>query len=157
MKQVLRDLDAWVAQQNALLTADGLPGHRDCWIRILGQSALRLANTGLTLVATKDLDVRANYEHAVQKQFEALLAAQGLHLDPVGHEAWMPRETRYAPIYVGRHVRAFIAEPDFVLVSKALKAPAKNRALITEYLAKGASDRFFSLALKYNLDLELFA
>lgn len=41
-------------------------------------------------------------------------------------------------------------------LSKALKAPKKNGALIAEYLAKGASDKFQALAKKYNLDLEQF-
>ena len=43
-----------------------------------------------------------------------------------------------------------------VLVSKALKAPAKNRSLLTEYLAKGASQRFLDMAKKYGVDLEQF-
>ena len=48
------------------------------------------------------------------------------------------------------------AKPGAVLISKALKAPKKNQALITEYLAKGASERFFALARKYGVDLEQF-
>ena len=68
----------------------------------------------------------------------------------------MPRETRYAPLYAGRYVDAFVADPDAVLISKACKAPEKNEALITEYLAKGASERFFELAQKYAVDLERF-
>ena len=50
-----------------------------------------------------------------------------------------------------------MADPDAVLISKALKAARKNEALITEYLAKGASERFFNLARKYRVDLEQFA
>lgn len=49
-----------------------------------------------------------------------------------------------------------VAEPDAVLLSKALKAPDKNRALLTEYLALGATERFLTLARKYALDLEQF-
>ena len=50
----------------------------------------------------------------------------------------------------------WVADPDAVLISKACKAPEKNIGLITEYLAKGASERFFELAQKYALDLEQF-
>jgi hypothetical protein len=57
---------------------------------------------------------------------------------------------------VGPFVRLLLAEPEAILLSKAIKAPDKNRALITEYLAQGASDRFLELAKKYNLDLEQF-
>jgi hypothetical protein len=35
-------------------------------------------------------------------------------------------------------------------------APGKNGPLLTEYLAKGASERFLKLATKYRVDLERF-
>ena len=68
----------------------------------------------------------------------------------------MPCETQYLLLYEGRHVEGYLADIDAILISKALKAPQKNRALITEYIAKGASERFMSLAGIYNLDLESF-
>jgi len=80
----------------------------------------------------------------------------GRELDPVGHEVWMPRETRYDTIYTGRFVKLCLADPEAVLLSKALKAPLKNRPLIIEYLAGGAGRRFLDLADKYHLDLERF-
>ena len=43
-----------------------------------------------------------------------------------------------------------------MLVAKALKAPAKNRVLLTDYLAHGATARFLALARKYHIDLETF-
>jgi hypothetical protein len=49
-----------------------------------------------------------------------------------------------------------LAEPEAVLVSKALKAPAKNRQLLVEYLASGPSDRFMKLVAKHTVDLEQF-
>ncbi len=68
----------------------------------------------------------------------------------------MPAETQYSELYSGRFVRLLLADPEAVLVSKALKAPVRNRPLLTEYLAKGASDRFLKLASKYAVDLEQF-
>jgi len=69
----------------------------------------------------------------------------------------MPRETQYDLLYEGTYVDAQVADPDAVLISKACKAPEKNMGLITEYLAKGPSERFFELAQKYAVDLEQFA
>jgi hypothetical protein len=66
------------------------------------------------------------------------------------------RETKYRKLYAGRFVQLLVAEPEAVLLSKALKAPAKNRSLIAEYLASGPSERFKSLARKYDLELEQF-
>jgi hypothetical protein len=42
------------------------------------------------------------------------------------------------------------------LILEALKAPVRNRPLMTEYLANGASERFLALASKYEVDLEQF-
>jgi hypothetical protein len=74
----------------------------------------------------------------------------------LGDEIWMPRETRYTVAFRGKLVRLMLAEPEAILVSKALKAPIKNRALVTEYLAVGPTERFWALAKKYAVALEDF-
>jgi hypothetical protein len=142
--------------QNVAARAEGLRAFHPCTIRVLGQTALFEANVKLTLAVTKDVDVRADYDDAVRREFQRLLATEGRELDPLGHEIWMPTETQYSELFVGKLVRLLLAEPDAVLISKALKAPAKNRPLLTEYLAHGASDRFLRLASKYAVDLEQF-
>ena len=156
--EIATRLDEWVVQQNLEAAEQGLPLLRACTIKVLGQTALMESATELRLqlATTKDVDVRANYTYPVQQEFERLLATAGRSLDPVGHEAWMPRETRYRKLFTGRFVNVFIAEPEAVLLSKALKAPAKNRALVTAYLASGPTERFLMLANKYQLDLEPF-
>jgi hypothetical protein len=154
--EVARKLDAWIVDQNLLLSEEGLLRHSACTIRVLGQSALIEADLGLRLLTTKDVDVRADYDDGVRREFARLLAQEGRELDPLGHEVWMPRETRYAELFRGKFVRLLLAEPEAVLVSKALKAPSKNAPLIAQYLATFATERFFQLARKYRLDLEQF-
>ena len=149
-------LDQWVARENVRARAEGTPTYKRCTVRVLGQAALWAARVDLILTATQDLDAYADYEWPVQRELERLLAENGKVLDPHGREVWMPRETRYNPLYEGTYVEALVADPDAVLISKALKAAQKNKALITEYLAKGASERFFELARKYRVDLEQF-
>jgi hypothetical protein len=68
----------------------------------------------------------------------------------------MPKETRYRVLFRGEFVTLKVANVDASLISKALKAPRKNRALIVEYLARGATPRFMRLAHKYSVDLESF-
>jgi len=156
LAQIFLALDQWVARENVRARAEGMPAYKSCRVRVLGQWALWAAGVDLTLTATQDLDAYGDYEWAVQGELERLLAENGKVLDPHGHEVWMPRETRYNPLYQGTFVEALVADADAVLISKALKAAEKNRALITEYLAKGASKRFFELARKYRVDLEQF-
>ena len=149
-------LDQWVARENNRARADGTPAHKKCTIRVLGQAALWVAELDLTLTATQETDAYADFDWAVQKELERLLAKDGKVLDPHGREIWMPREAHYSPLYRRTHVEALVADPDAVLISKALKAPDNDAALITEYLAKGASRRFFELAKKYAIDLDQF-
>ena len=127
-----------------------------CRIRLLGQAALLEAGTPLTLAATNDVDAYADYEFAVEAEFRRLLQAEGKDLDTPGHEIGMPKETEYSVIYSGRYVELSVADSDAVLVSEGLKAPAKNRLILVEYLARGPSDRFVKLAKKYRLNLEQF-
>ena len=156
LAEIFLALDQWAARENVRARADGTPAHKRCTVRVLGQSALWAAGVDLTLTATQDVDAYGDYEWAVQQELERLLGEHGKVLDPHGHEVWMPTETTYSPIYRGKFVEALVADADAVLISKALKAPEKNRALVTEYLAKGASERFFELAQKYRVDLEQF-
>jgi hypothetical protein len=156
LSEIARRLDEWIVARNVEARVEGWPPLRPCEIRVIGQAALLEAGTALTLVATRDVDVRANWEHTVEQEFRRLLAKAGLELDPLGHEAWMPQETEYGEAFAGLFVTLLIADADAVLVAKGLKAPVKNRALIVEYLSRGASPRFLSLAKKYGLQLEKF-
>jgi hypothetical protein len=156
LERVGRKLDDWMIDQNGAFAEDGLPPLPPCRIRVVGQTALLESKLPVTLAATRDVDVKANYVSSVERQFRELLALEGRDLDPTGHEAWMPRETRYTSLFAGRYVHLQLALPDYVLLSKALKPPHKNHALIVEYLALGASPLFLVLAAKYQLNLEDF-
>jgi len=156
LAEVAEELDRWVVDKNLHDKSDGLPRVKPCTIRVLGQSALLEAGLPVRLAATRDVDVRANYEDAVRRRFAELLATRGRELDPLGDEIWMPGETKYTLAFGGAFVRLLLAEPEAILVSKALKAPAKNHALITEYLAVAPTPRFWNLAQKYAVDLEQF-
>ncbi|MCM0606693.1 MAG: hypothetical protein KA715_11430 [Xanthomonadaceae bacterium] len=88
--------------------------------------------------------------------FEGLLKARGFSLDPMSNFVWMPKETRYQVFYEGDCILAFLAEPQFELLSKALHAPDKNRYLIENYFAAEPVDEFFDLCTKYEVDLQRF-
>jgi hypothetical protein len=154
--EIAEQLESFIVRQNLEARSAGLLGLRPCVIKLLGQAALLEAKVPLTLAATKDVDVFADYDFAVEKEFRRLLALRGRELDSLGGEVRMPRETTYQPLFVGRFVELLVADAESVLVSKGLKAPRKNQPLLTEYLARGASARFLKLAGKYHLDLEQF-
>lgn len=121
------------------------------------QSALIERKLKLPLIATLDVDAYANFDYSVMRAFEALLLKKGRTFDRHSHEIWMPKETEYDVIFAGKLVTGRVAQADYVLVSKAKMAPAKNRALIAAYLAAGASRRFLRLAAAYKVKLDGFS
>jgi len=76
--------------------------------------------------------------------------------DELSNEIWMPEETKYISIYKGQSVDGYYAEPEYVLLSKALKAPEKNKNLIIQYISIGPSQLFLDLCSKYQVNLEVF-
>ena len=73
--------------------------------------------------------------------------------DQLSEEIWMPEETVYLPFYTGRKVSVEVARAEYLLIAKAKLAKEKNKALLAEYISKEASDLFFELAEKYQVDL----
>jgi hypothetical protein len=156
LTELAAKLDDWFVEQAREAREEGMASPQACTISVHGQMALFERKLKLNLVATQDVDVRADFGHLARKEFERLLAKHNLILDQVGHEAWMPKETEYEVFFAGTFVTLKIADEESVLLSKATKAPAKNAALLTDYLASGPSERFMALAEKYGLDLEQF-
>jgi hypothetical protein len=155
LEEVFADLDGWMLETNADYASQSLPPLRPIMIRIIGQTALLEANVDLPLVATQDVDAVARWsDDAVRHKLSELLEARGKLLDPLAHEAWMPKDTRYIPFFSGRLVTAELAMAEYVLISKARTAPVKNRVLLTDYLAAGPSPLFLQLARRYAIDLD---
>ena len=154
--EVAQRLESFVVERNLDARSEGLLALRPCVIKVLGQTALLEAKVSLTLAATNDVDVYADYEFAIEQEFRRLLAARGRDLDALGSEVWMPTETTFQALFEGHFVTLLVADAESVLLSKGLKAARKNRPLLTEYLARGPSARFLELAQKYELDLEQF-
>jgi len=156
MREMAERLDAWAVARNLEARADGLLTLAPGTLHLLGQTALFEIRAPLTLTVTHDVDLRSDCAHAIETELQRLLKAAGKELDPLGREIWMPKETRYSVLFAGEVVTLKVADLDAILISKALKAPHKNRALVVEYLAQGASPRFMRMASKYRVDLEGF-
>ena len=156
IKKVLKQLDSWITQENQYVSTEGGLRIGKFTIKILGQHALFEAQIDLHLSATQDVDAKMNCDYAVKKKFNELLKPHGKHLDELSHEIWMPKETKYDDFYMGKNFKSYLAKPEYILLSKALKAPEKNKNLIIEYIAKGPDEVFLDLAKKYKVILEDF-
>ncbi len=66
------------------------------------------------------------------------------------------RGNRIHLFFKGKWLKAYLAKPEYILLSKAMKAPEKNKALIVEYLASEPPATFFNLVQKYKVNLDKF-
>ncbi len=154
--EVFRKLDCWLDEENHRRGAEGITPFSKTTIKVVGQAALIEAQVDLHLVATADVDAFTQADWIITQKLNELLGQFGRHWDPHSSEVWMPVETEYDVLLNTQQMEASLAQADYILLSKALKAPNKNRNLITEYLAKGASERFFALCKIYGVNLEKF-
>lgn len=154
--EIFKKLDRWIIQENEKARDEGARLIAHAEFKILGQAALLEAQLSLELAQTGDVDAYTNATHLVLHHLDELLFGYGMHLDKLSDEIWMPEETTYSSVYKGEYIEMLIAVPEYVLVSKALKAPRKNAGVIVQYLAAGPSPFFFNLCDKYEVDLEQF-
>ena len=151
---IFQQLDQEIIELNLELQAEGSREIPKFYIKIVGQSALLEANTGLALTATMDVDAYANFVWLAREKFCDILKKHHLIYDSLSNEIWMPEETKYVHLYKGFVVDGYYAELEYVLLSKIAKAPEKNKNLILQYIAKGPSQLFLQLCGTYKIDLK---
>lgn len=153
--KIASKVDMWAVEQNQKTNFDNLKPIPKTEIYIVGQTALLEAKLSIAIAATMDVDSYTELNYQLRVKFDELLQEEGRHLDPVGHEAWMPEETKYKSLYKGKLISLSIAEPVYIILSKARMAPVKNKTLILDYIASSDLDhKLFDLAKKYDVDLE---
>jgi len=154
LNEIFARLDRWVSTENESTNFQGLPALPKSVFRVVGQTALLEANLEFAIAATVDVDILNNAKYEVLAKLNELLIAEGLELDPLSNEIWMPEETNYIDLYQGEWIHALLAEPQYIMVSKALKSPSKNKVLLRQYIAHGPHQVFFDLCEKYKINLQ---
>ncbi len=126
LQKIFEELDGWVKQENGAIATSGgirIPFFK---IRVLGQTALAEVKIDLELFETQDLDAYVTCEERVKQKLDDLLRKINKQYDFLSQEIWMPKETEYKILYQSKHLEASVALPEYVLISKALKAPTKK-------------------------------
>ncbi len=103
-------------------------------LRILGQVSLLVqpeVSAKLRPFATTDVDGLIEGEVGLcRAQLKEVLSKYGLEFDDLSTEIWLPRTATYKQIFSGQKLTVEALDPVSALVSKAVKAPEKNRILI---------------------------
>lgn len=108
---------------------------KDIEMKIMGQMALLAdeeISSRIELNTTFDVDAHIKASVQVSRILDQLLKENGLALDMLSDEIWMPPDTVWESLYNGSYVKILKARAIDVLVSKGVKAPTKNKRLIKE-------------------------
>lgn len=154
LADIFARLDQWVANENQAAKSEGLRTIPKSVFKVVGQAALMEAKLEFSVATTVDVDILNNAKHEVVAKLNELLVAEGLELDPLSNEIWMPDETKYIDLYRGDWTHAVLAQTPYIMVSKALKSPEKNKILLRNYIAHRPPKIFFDLCTKYAVNLQ---
>jgi hypothetical protein len=154
LADIFARLDQWVANENQAAKSEGLRTIPKSVFKVVGQAALLEAKLEFSVATTVDVDILNNAKHEVVAKLNELLVAEGLELDPLSNEIWMPDETKYTDLYRGDWTHAVLAQTPYIMVSKALKSPEKNKILLRSYIAHRPPKIFFDLCTKYAVNLQ---
>jgi len=134
LRELFQRLDEKIDQIEEENRREGLPRIKPANLKIVGQTALLLAELPFPLAATMDLDVLINGEFRVGQELAKLLETHGIRLESDSHLIWMPPETRYHPWFKGKNLSVEIAEAIAVIASKAKFKRLKDKKLIQTFL-----------------------
>lgn len=154
LKEIFEKLDDQVIAANKRFADEGSFPIPKFQVQVLGQVGLLEAQIDIPMNKTIDLDAYSNMKYSAKRIFIGILAEYGLVYDDLSDEIWMPKETVYNTIFEGQIVTGMVAQPEYILLSKAIKAPDKNRTLLARYLGHKPSKLFISLCDKYGVDLK---
>lgn len=89
----------------------------------------------LKVVQTADLDALLVGDWTGKRILQRCLADLDLVYDEHSTEAWIPPGATFTQLYRSDRLIVEVLDPLWCLVSKAVKAPAKNRYLIQDAIA----------------------
>ncbi len=128
-------------------------------IQLLGQMCLLVnprVSAILHLAQTADLDAFLRMDAFVKEELKKLLAEAGLIYDEDSTLVWIPDEAIFEPLFALTNLTVLALDPESALVSKAVKAPEKNKALIREALASGKFSKLTDRIVNAGGRLEAF-
>ena len=159
LKKLFHDLNIRIEEINRERSGEGLIPFKKANIRLLGQVSL-LANEKvsliLTLAQTGDLDAALKMDHVVKEELKKLLLPLGFIYDEDSFQIWIPPGSVFEKMFDLPNLSVESIDPESALVSKAVKAPLKNKVLIREAIASNAFPKLAARIVKNGGRLEDF-
>ena len=140
LKAIFKELNKRVAAMNHSRRIEGLLPISKAKVQLLGQISLLAhdkVSSILSLAQTGDMDAFLTMDHAVREELKSILKGQGLIYDEDSYLIWIPPLASFETLFDLEHVLVESIDPESALVSKAVKAPDKNKHLIRQAIASG--------------------
>lgn len=157
LSRVVQTFETRVARLNADRSTGSF---RRLEVRVLGQQGLLIRRASLPdlgLAATTDFDAIIKEEPPLGGIFKNLLRDEGLTYDEQSGYIWLPEEVTYEVVYESPSIRIDSPLPIYLIVSKAVKAPEKNRQLVAAAIAEDEfGEQLLALLEKYEVDINAF-
>lgn len=140
LEGIFSELNNRIEDINSERINSGIPALARAEVQILGQMSL-LANEKisifLSLAQTADLDALLKMDSVIKKELVKILKAYGLIYDEDSPLVWKPKGTKFELLFDFKNVVVTNIDAESALVSKAVKAPEKNKQLIREAIVSG--------------------
>jgi hypothetical protein len=160
LRDLFTELDKRIEEINLERLEENLFKIPKARVQLLGQISL-LANQRvssiLSLVQTGDMDALLMMDQIVKEEFKIILAKQGLVYDEDSYLIWVPPGAKFEIMFDLPHLVVESIDPESALVSKAVKAPEKNKQLIREAIASNEFATLVDRILANGGKLEHFA
>lgn len=157
---IFEELNSRIEAENRRRQQGGVPTFLRCHIQVLGQMSLlgnRRVNTILALNQTGDIDARLQTESFVKQILkEEILPKYGLVYDEDSGLIWLPPGHFFEPLCDLKYVLAELLDAESALVSKAVKAKAKNKLLIRQAIASGGFPTLLDRIIANGADIQFF-
>ena len=158
IEQLVRALELRIERLNKERLSDGEAPLPKLTLVLLGQFALfadPAVRSRFHLSATRDLDALIEGGWNARALVKEALAELNFEYDDLSREIWMPAEATQWLVYDSQLLTVKAFDAISVIVSKAVKAPAKNRYIVRQGLML-YGDELAQLITRYGGIIEEF-
>lgn len=160
VKKMFEALNTRLEEVNRERIEDGTLRLPKAEVTLLGQMSLLAddkVSAVLSLAQTGDMDAILKMNTIVKNEFKGILKKHGLIYDEDSHLVWIPPKSKFQEFADYSTIKVNVIDPESALVSKAVKAPEKNKQLIREAIASGKFPGLVKRIIENGGKLENFA
>lgn len=159
MEKIFTALNQAVELENLQRLKEGTLTIPKSEILLFGQMSLMLNESvaaNLNLVQTADMDAKLRMDYFTKNKLLELLEANGLVYDEDSHLVWIPENARTIEWLMLKNIEVKLMDAESTLVSKAIRAPQKNKQLIRQAIASGKFPNIVDRIIQNNGKLDFF-